>query len=105
MCEQCAAWLKPLLTVEISHEWKDCIFFTTTTLGFINSQDLMPKTTGGSHIWVALTSYSSYLIKEEKAVDASSTDGFLVMKASPSSYDLGTKCAFTHCCSQNILQT
>lgn len=54
---------------------------------------------------VALDSYSSYLIGEEKAVDTSSTDRLLVMKASPSSYDLGTKCAFTYCYSQNILQT
>lgn len=80
-----------------------CIFFTTTTLGFINSQDVMQKTTGGNCIWVALNSYSSYLIREEKAVDASGTDGLRVMKAL--SYDSGTKCAFTHCCSQNILQT
>jgi len=58
---------------------KIVFFFTATALGFINSQDLMPKKTGGNHIWVALSSYSSYLIREEKAVDASSTDGFLVM--------------------------
>lgn len=65
-------------------------FLTTVTLGFINSQGLMPKATGSSHIWVTLNLYSSYLIREEKAVDAHCTDGFVVMKASPSSYDLGT---------------
>lgn len=54
---------------KVSHEWEDCVFLTTTPPGFINSQEVMPKSTGGCHIWVAGNSFSSHLIREEEAVD------------------------------------